>query len=168
MGIGGPWPHILKKGYWTTVFYAPLAALAKLKEGAKQHDVLGSIFSTIRYAFSTSTVPDEKAHAIVERRLRPFASTFTSILYMDGELAQEKKDVRQARANQAQGSGSSSRECRLSTRPCSAWSMCQKATLCCCRGQPAQCLGMVAYCMIRTCQVPAIPALAHCQMPYRG
>ncbi|KAG0295653.1 hypothetical protein BGZ98_001276, partial [Dissophora globulifera] len=74
--------------------------LAKLTEGAKQRvDVQSTIYSTIRYAYSTSTVYDDKAHAIVERRLRQFASPPTSILYVDGDPAQEKKETHQARAD---------------------------------------------------------------------
>ncbi|KAF9378216.1 hypothetical protein CPB97_009714 [Podila verticillata] len=81
------------------MLYAPLAALAKLKEGAKQHvDVLGSLYSTVSYAYSTSR-PSCEAHAIVERRLRQFASPSSSILYLDGEPAQEKKDTHQARVD---------------------------------------------------------------------
>ncbi|KAG0080304.1 hypothetical protein BGZ93_002975 [Podila epicladia] len=49
------------------MLYAPLAALAKLKEGAKQHV--------------------------------DFASPSSSILYLDGEPALEKKDTHQARAD---------------------------------------------------------------------
>ena len=99
MGISGLWPHVVEKGYLAPVLYAPQAALAKLKEGTKQHvDVLGSIYSTIRHAYSTSTISDEKAHSIVEQRPRQFASPSTSILYLDGEPAQEKEDTHQARA----------------------------------------------------------------------
>ncbi|KAF9289007.1 hypothetical protein BGZ74_000809 [Mortierella antarctica] len=81
------------------MLYAPQAALAKLKEGAKQHvDILGSIYSTISYAYSTAQ-HSNKAHAIVARRLRQFASLSTSILYFDGEPALEKRDTHEAQAN---------------------------------------------------------------------
>lgn len=66
-------------------------------ERPKQHvNVLGPVYSTVCHAYSTLTVSCDKPHAIVERCLRQFACPSTSILYLDGEPAQEKEATHQA------------------------------------------------------------------------
>jgi len=97
MGVSGIFQRIYKKGYKADIVQAPLSALAKLEEGAKQHvDLQASIYATIRYAFSE--LPEHAAHLTVERKLQQFASTDLSILYLDGAPALEKKATHEDRA----------------------------------------------------------------------
>ncbi|KAF9364665.1 hypothetical protein BGX34_000766, partial [Mortierella sp. NVP85] len=99
MGITGLFQRLFKKGHKADVIQAPLTALGKLENGIRQHvDVQGSIYPTIRFAYSTSDLPEKAAHVVVEKRLKQFASPAVSILYLDGEPALEKQETHEDRS----------------------------------------------------------------------
>ncbi|KAF9542692.1 hypothetical protein EC957_001747 [Mortierella hygrophila] len=61
-------------------------------------DIQGSIFPTIRYAYSHSSSL-ENAHKLVLKRIKQLGRREDSVLYFDGDPAQEKQETHQQRAN---------------------------------------------------------------------
>ncbi|KAH7051585.1 hypothetical protein BKA57DRAFT_292657 [Linnemannia elongata] len=59
-------------------------------------DVMGSIFSTIQYAYTHCS--REAAHALVHKRLKKLANPLISVLYFDGDPTTEKESTHDERA----------------------------------------------------------------------
>ncbi|KAI8597285.1 hypothetical protein EDD21DRAFT_407728 [Dissophora ornata] len=96
MGILGLWLLLKNKGYEATLSDQRQVLSATFDPTSRVLiDVLGSIFPTIRRAYSTS--PPDWAHAIAELKLRELANPSNGILYLDGSPAAEKMLTHQGR-----------------------------------------------------------------------
>jgi hypothetical protein len=90
MGIVGLWTFLQHEGY-----EAKACTLSHLPNHSSHTihrvDVLGSFYSTIRYAYTKE--PLDIAHGIVEQELLRRGVPRTSVLYVDGHSPEEKRRV---------------------------------------------------------------------------
>lgn len=80
MGVLGLWPFLRKKGYDPFIHCLP-NSFARV-------DILGTFFSTIRYAYTSHNL--ERAHLILEREIDKYFDRKSSSLYLDGLPCVEK------------------------------------------------------------------------------
>ncbi|KAG0202778.1 hypothetical protein BGX28_004788, partial [Mortierella sp. GBA30] len=136
MGMPGVWQFLRRKGYEALVILqrpftsstpsspylpstdpsnVPAPDLNPTTSGASEAnprrlvDVLGCVYTRIRWAYST--LPMDLAHAAVEKVLRLFADPSNSILYLDGSVALEKLDTHLRREKARQKALSIADEC---------------------------------------------------------
>ncbi|KAG0249017.1 hypothetical protein BGZ95_007731, partial [Linnemannia exigua] len=97
MGCRNLWKFFANKNHIPKVRYLRHQCSAlKDKENKIRVDVQGSIFATIRFAYSHCNSLDS-AHAIVLKKIEKLASRSQSVLYLDGDPTLEKQHTHQVR-----------------------------------------------------------------------
>ncbi|KAF9543103.1 hypothetical protein BGW38_009769, partial [Lunasporangiospora selenospora] len=91
MGCRSLW-QFLKKRHKAV----PRPARQRIPQGRFRIDVQGSIYPSIRHAYSQNATP-EAAHASVLRRIEQLGNPSDSVLYFDGGAAVEKQQTHQDR-----------------------------------------------------------------------
>lgn len=94
MGVAGLWAFLRKKGY-DPVLRHRAAQLPQSSHHKIRVDVLGSLYTTIRYAYSSHSL--EEAHRILEREIIKFGTKDQLVLYLDGHSSKEKEATRAKR-----------------------------------------------------------------------
>ncbi|KAG0195929.1 hypothetical protein BGX28_000359, partial [Mortierella sp. GBA30] len=89
MGVFGLWRFLTRKGFEAVVIFQQ-AVPSNTSEPNPRYliDVLGCIFATILFAYSSLSL--DLAHPVVEKALRVFAHPSSALLYLDGCPAEEK------------------------------------------------------------------------------
>ena len=91
MGVAELWAFLKRKGYDPVLRYLA-AQLPQSFHHKIRIDILGSLYSTIRNAYSSHSL--EEAHCILEREIIKFGTRSQLVLYLDGHPSQEKEGTR--------------------------------------------------------------------------